>query len=153
MALACAVPACADAAQAKGLCWRHYGRWRRNGDPLARGQHGGRRDEQVQPTAPPDRAPVAQVRAELAASRRAGVPFAEAWRVARSSAPLDWQAVLDAHRTIWRDAYYRAGEPLKLSAPEEPWQPHRRSAPPLVLTGARHDGPSSLEPVEVPWCR
>lgn len=33
----CTVDGCADVAQAKGMCWSHYHRWRRHGDPLASG--------------------------------------------------------------------------------------------------------------------
>jgi len=41
--VACAVAGCDEPARAKGLCWQHYGRLRRNGDLLASGQHGGLR--------------------------------------------------------------------------------------------------------------
>ena len=155
MALACAVPGCADVAQTKGMCWRHYGRWRRNGDPLASGQHGGRRDEQVQPTIAPNPAPLVALRSELQRWRSQGVAFDVAWRIARDRAPTDWQAILDEHESAWRSAYDRtdAHPTFGLDGPWDEPRQARRSAPPLILTGARHDAPSTLEPVEVPWCR
>jgi hypothetical protein len=150
----CAIQGCTDGAQAKGLCWMHYGRQRRNGDPLASGQHGGRRDEQVRPGVPPDPAPLVALRLELQRTRADDRPFAVAWREALATVPAgDWTAVLNKHRAVWRAAYYRAGPAFALSALEEAWRPGGRSGAPVVLTGQRHDaGRGTLEPVEVPWC-
>ena len=41
--MVCAVAGCDSPAQQKQMCWVHFGRWRRNGDPLVGGQHGGSR--------------------------------------------------------------------------------------------------------------
>lgn len=141
------------------MCWRHFGRWRRQGDPLATGQHGGRRDEQQEA---PDPGPLLVLRLELERARSHDCSFTVAWTtaiaVATDGLPErlrdEWAAVLEAHRAVWRAAYCRdpEGRPFELAPPEETWRPHARTAPPLVLSGARHDAPGTLEPVEVPWC-
>jgi len=165
--MACAVTGCEDPAKSNGMCWRHYGRWRRNGDPLGRGQHGGHNKGRARPPSAnvPDSEPLRVLRSELQQRRAQGVAFAEAWQSAVAIAldglpDLDlagWREVLAGHRAIWQAAYER--QPLDaldalqaLDERDEPEPDHRRSAPPLVLTGARHDGASELEPVVVPWC-
>lgn len=157
--MVCAVVGCDSPAQAKGYCWMHFGRWRRNGDPLASGKHGGHNKGIARPAEAnvPDPAPLRAVRLQLQASREDGAPFARAWREAVGGSLLideTWADALGQTRDAWRSAYCRTGEVFRLDVlclePEA--RQLRRSAPPLTLTGARHDGPSELELVVLPWC-
>src|SRR4051794_39168585 len=165
----CSTPSCTGPAQAKGLCWRCYGRLRRNGSPTASGQHGGRRDEVVAPSEPPDPRPVRRLRFELERSRALDASFALAWSsalaLALDSLPKrlrnEWREVLDEHRPVWRAAYFGEMEvkgSWAMSALEavddaDDFFSYRRSAPRVRTTAVRHDKPSTLEPVTVRWCR
>jgi hypothetical protein len=165
----CSTPSCTGRAQAKGLCWRCYGRLRRNGDPLKTGQHGGRRDQVVGPSEPPDPRPVKVLRSELERSRALDASFALAWSnaVATALASLDrtlaaeWRSALADTRSAWRSAYFREAPKVEwrrnlldvVEGPDENWFSYRRSAPRTISTGTRNDGPSTLEPVVVRWCR
>jgi len=153
--MVCGVAGCDSPSKSKGYCWMHYGRWRRNGDPLGRGQHGGSRSP-IGPTANvPDPAPLQAFRLALEASRGAGVPFAAAWREATTAIPAEWAEALAATRGAWRAAYCcSAGSvfPLEALHLEPEASDMRRSGPPVVLHGARHDGPCELEVLVVPWC-
>jgi len=150
----CFVAGCDSDAKSKGVCWQHYGRWRRNGDPLASGQHGGSRTAGAGALNVPDPAPLQAFRLELEASRAAGAPFAPAWREATAAAPDEWSEALAATRSAWRSGYLRTGRtfPLEALRLEPEASDMRRSAPPVTVYGARHDGPCELEPLVVPWC-
>ncbi len=150
----CAVTGCETPAAAKRYCWKHYGRFRRNGDPLASGQHGGSRSPIGPVQNVPDPAPLQAFRLELQAGREAGVPFAAAWRDAIQSVPPPWRDTLRRTRTAWRSGYLRTGSTFPVEALRSEHEPRdiRRSGPPLTFTGARHDGPCELEPLVVPWC-
>ena len=139
----------------------HFGRFRRNGDPLASGKHGGHNKGIGPPVIVPDPAPLQAVRVKLQASREDGVPFSTAWREAIAGLDetgLDetWSDALKQTRKAWRSAYNlerTARQPfdaLRLEQLEA--SDMRRSGPPVVLYGARHDGPCELEPLIVPWC-
>jgi len=148
----CAAAGCDSPAKSKGYCWMHFGRFRRNGDPLASGKHGGHNKGIGPPVNVPDPAPLQAVRVKLQASRSAGVPFAEAWRDA--IAGLDeWSDALEQTRKAWRSAYNldrtdrQPFDALRLEPKDI-----RRSGPPVVAFGQRHDGPCELEPLIVPWC-
>src|SRR4051794_22483205 len=110
----CSTPSCTGPAKTKGLCWRCYGRLRRNGSPTASGQHGGRRDEVVGPSEPPDPRPVKVLRSELEARRAQDCSFGLAWssalRLALGSLDAktarEWAEVLAEHRPVWMAAYF-----------------------------------------------
>jgi len=151
--MVCAVAGCDSPAQQKAMCWMHFGRWRRNGDPLAKGK----RDHSTgvaKLQEAPDPAPLHAVRLSLEASRLAGVPFPAAWREATAAVPAEWTDALLATECGWRAAYLRTGEVFPLDALR--FEPEagkiRHSAPPVISTDARHDRPSALERVVVPWC-
>src|SRR4051794_27955242 len=81
----CTVADCSSDAKTKGLCWAHFGRLRRNGDPLASGQHGGRRE--VGPsTNVPDPGPARVLREALERQRAIGNSFRWAWSTALTPA-------------------------------------------------------------------
>jgi len=152
--MVCTVAGCDSDAKSKGMCWMHFGRWRRNGDPLASGQHGGH--TLAAPSAAPDPAPLQALRLDLEASRAAGVPFAPAWREGTAAAPDEWAEAMAATRSAWRSAYLRTGRTFPSGALAAGLEPkavdRRRSGPPVVVYGARHDGPCELEVLIVPWC-
>lgn len=167
MARRCRVEGCELPVNSKTYCWLHYGRWRRNGDPLAHGQQGGHNKGQGRAGDVPDPAPLHALRSELQQRRAQGYGFSTAWTAAIGIAlhglpraeRASWREVLTEHEAIWRAAY--AGEPLDavaalavLAILDDEHEPrHRRTAPALVLHAARADGESQMEPIEVPWCR
>jgi hypothetical protein len=175
----CSVEQCTKPARGLKLCEAHYARYRRHGDPLG-GRWtdaippGAEAEVPVDPRAAhqpvdtPDPRPVRVLRSELERSRALDASFGLAWSAAVAVAlgPLDaktareWAEVLAEHRPLWRRAYFGEMPVLvdwALSALEavddsEDWFSYRRSAPRVVTTGTRHDGPSTLEPASVPWC-
>jgi len=163
----CAVPDCDSKAEAKSLCWLHFGRLRRNGDPLASGQHGGRRSEIGPQANVPDPGPARVLREALERQRLLGNNFR--WACSTALMPAlqvagpertGWFEVFHAHRNEWRLAFLNlpTERPFPVGAlgpvmdDRDPHPHERRSGPPLVLSGARHDAPGQLEPVAVPWC-
>jgi len=101
-----------------------------------------------------DPAALRAVRLSLEASRANGVSFPAAWREATSDVPAEWSDALHETERAWRAAYLRTDDVFPLDALR--FEPEtggiRRSAPPVISTDARHDRPSKLDRVEVPWC-
>jgi hypothetical protein len=174
----CTIDECTKPARGRGWCEAHYARYRRHGDPLG-GRWtdaippGAEVDVPVDPLAAcqpvdtPDPRPVRVLRSELERSRALDASFALAWSnaVATALASLDrtlaaeWRSALAETRSAWRSAYFH-------EAPKVSWRrslldvvddgddffSYRRSAPRVITTDTRHDGPSKLEAVVVPWC-
>jgi hypothetical protein len=167
MAADCRIVGCDKPAQAKQLCWAHYGRLRRNGDPLATGKHGGHNKGQARAAAEnvPDPQPLRTLSGALRQEQAWSTDFRLAWprcvALALRGLPDDvaneWREVLAETEPQWRSAYDRDGPPRSISAlgmhvGAEPWHLHRRTGPPIVTTGQRHDGDCELEPVVISWC-
>jgi hypothetical protein len=168
MPRSCEVPSCSGAAQAKGLCRTHCGRLRRNGDLTASGQHGGHNRGQGRQQKAPDPGPVRLLHDELLKARARRASFAclvgshdPPPRLARRWERYEWSDVLCAHKKIWKAAY--EGRELPSLYPFATLRPSwddveawavmaPRDGTAVITTGARHDGPSQLDPVEVPWC-
>jgi hypothetical protein len=165
MPRSCSIDGCSKPVHAKGWCSMHFGRARRNGDPLKMGQHGGHAPPAS--SEPPDPAPARALRLALEQQRRIGNSFDWAWSTARAVAMqvagperTSWWMVFAETQDVWRSAY--AGKPDERMAlfaalgfdvdDRDPWLPHRRSAPEPSFRDPRRDGPSRLEPASVPWC-
>jgi hypothetical protein len=163
----CSVPECDAVRVAYGFCNLHAGRFRRHGDPLIRGGHGGRRDSTIGPSENvPDPEPVKKLSRELRHEQLRQTDFRLAWprcvevalRGLEEDEAASWRTVLTETSGEWRSAYDRDGPPRSISAlglrvDDDTSTSVRRSAPPVISHGARADAEGTLGPADaLPWC-